>query len=149
MCILAAHDARVPWAIESVASRRQDAGSSASWPRFSSHCTLWDFLSTGGLAPSAFRRPGVHYYDIDVCSATFAMCAFGAPYQKYTTVWASQSALPLLANLRDRDCPHGLRPHEQRLRGLTPAGVPLTSAAEVLSRASRTLLSLVFFSEFD
>lgn len=93
-CILAAHDAGVPWAIENPASR-SDVSPHSTWSRFARHGTLWDLFAAGGLAPPRLQRSHPSPFSVPVLEVTFAMCAFGAPFQKYTTIWASAHASPL------------------------------------------------------
>ena len=106
----AAHAAGVAWAIENPADRGEE-GSVAYWEKYADHCPLWlqpcirDSLAAAGAV-----------------RFIFAMCAFGAAWQKYTCVQASRSLADALAFLRCRGCAHGTAAHETVIEGYDEAG---------------------------
>ncbi len=65
---------------------------------------------------------------------TFAQCAFGAPTQKWTTVWCSSSMQVPLDTLRERGCTHGRTAHPQVAYGRDAHGRSLAAAAAAYPR---------------
>ncbi len=105
-----AHDAGVEWATENPADRGQHGGA-AYWERFADHAPLWKQPAFEALKTATAAQ-----------ARTFAYCAFGAPYQKLTTIWHSTGAEAALRPLDERVCKHGREQHAELLRGRDSAG---------------------------
>ena len=136
--ILALNASSTPWLAENP-SRRHRESSQAYWKEFSSAGTLWDALESLGLP-----------LQVQIEEIELAMCALGAPYQKITTLWASQSAVSVLRAFTDLICPHAARriPHSKRLRGFDISGESETEKAAAyvpgfVARASAAILALL------
>ena len=112
--VVAADAARTPWAIENPAHRGH-RGTDWYWADMAQHGTLWDLLAQQGIAPDDWDLPVPHVVVRHVRTVTVAACAFGAPYQKYTTFWASHDASPFITCLRGYVCTH--RSHPVQVRG--------------------------------
>ena len=81
--IRACHAARVGWLVENPASRRHGA---AAWAAKADCVSLWDMPEMVAVCS-----------DIATAAATFPQCAYGSPFQKYTTLLGSRSTARALA----------------------------------------------------
>lgn len=101
---LAAHQAGAIWALENPADRGRE-GSPAFWAERADHAPLWvqSCVETLEAQTGAATR-------------TFAYCAFGAGYQKYTSIMHDAEWVELEA-LDARLCGHGDEAHAELLRG--------------------------------
>ena len=117
--ILALDGAGTPWVLENP-SRRHRKGTQSYWEQFAEWGTLFDALEHLGV-PSK----------VELLEVEFAQCALQAPYQKFTTFWASMSAKPVIEAFENLPCPHRERriPHARRLRGFDQAGLSVSAAA--------------------
>ena len=122
--------AGVAWAVENPADRG-DESSAAWWPAKRDHAPLW-------LQPAmacVLRRLRAHL-------VTFPQCAFGAPWQKYTTVACSSCMADAAARLLGRCCTHTA--HAKQAHGRDASGASLATAAAAypleLSEALASLL---------
>ena len=106
----AAETAGALWACENPADRGK-RGSPAYWQRHEDHGPIWRQPAFVALqaATGASER-------------TFAYCAFGAEYQKYTTILHAAQLDGALQPLDARVCVHGNVPHGQQLRGRDAVG---------------------------
>ena len=107
--ITAADAAGADWMLENPADHGEP-GTRWYWPNKAEHASLWDMPSIKSViaATSAVRR-------------TFAMCAFGAPYQKYTTILFGGRLAQLSAPLDSRVCIH-TSTHKVRLNTVDAQG---------------------------
>ena len=92
-------------------SDRGDRDSPAWWARYADHAPLWLQPSIQEAAAQTGARP-----------RTFAQCAFGAPWQKWTTILHSVGMDPFLAALDTHGCDHGRVPHAAVAHGRDEAG---------------------------
>lgn len=116
-CIRAADAAGTPWAVENPTARWDSSEPTAHWRRFQDWGTLWDVFASSGVAPARLLPDDSPHAISGVLEATFAACAFGAPHQKYTTLWCSREASALASRLRGRSCAHTPGRHPEVLQG--------------------------------
>ena len=131
----AAHQAGAIWAIENPADRGRN-GSPAYWAARADHAPLW-------VQDCVTRLEG----QTDAATQTFAYCAFGADYQKYTSIMHDAEWVELEA-LGTRLCEHGDEGHAELLRGRDQHGASRAARAaaypdelnEFLAAAAATAL---------
>ena len=101
--IVAAHDSGAAWMLENPADVGV-AGQVCYWPEKAHYASLFDQPCIKAVlrATKAVGR-------------IFAMCAFGAPWRKYTTMYFGGSLREPSASLDSRGCSHGTRGHAVRL----------------------------------
>ena len=71
----ACHAVRIPWLVENPSTRSKGV---AFWPAKADRVTLWDMPAITALCD-----------DVPTARTTFPQCAFGLPFQKYTTLLGS------------------------------------------------------------
>lgn len=138
-CLLAAHQAGVPWAVENP-SPRNDPRVAGYWSRYADWGTLWDCLRTLGISPSPSALADVPVTIEGVEESLVAACAFGAKYQKLTMFWSSAQCEPLRKRLDNKLCCHSA--HAIQLKGKDVDGESRTSkAAQYTPGLARQLAS--------
>ena len=101
--IHAAHDSSTPWLLENP-SDVGDPKMPWFWPEKANHASLFDQpVIKAALARTAARL------------RAFAMCAFGTPWRKMTTIAFGGPLRRLSEPLEQRGCPHGSARHAARL----------------------------------
>ena len=108
--VLDAHRAGAQWAIENPADRGT-RGAVAFWEEFEGAGCLWDMPEIAQATRAAQGR-----------SQTFAQCAFGARYQKWTTLAYSEGLVGALRGLRRRGCAHEGQRHAEHAYGVGSDG---------------------------
>ena len=115
--IEAAEESNTPWLLENPADVGVP-GSVCYWEEKSDCASLFDMPCIAAALDKAQALP-----------RTFAMCAFGAPYRKWTTIFFGGALRKISEPLAYRGCPHGLDKHPQRLDGHDSAGNSLATKA--------------------
>ena len=75
---------------------------------------------------------------------TFAQCAFGAVWQKWTTIAASPSMIECTATLAERGCAHGTGRHAQQARGVDSSGASRASQAAAYPAMLNAFIAIAF-----
>ena len=90
---------------------RGDESSVLYQRKFADHAPLW-------IAPAMMALR----LELQTVSYTFAQCALGSKYQKWTTVWCSADLAPGLAFLQHCRCEHGFEAHQAQASGVDAEG---------------------------
>ena len=101
--IVAANDSGAAWMLENPADVGV-AGQVCYWPERAHYASLFDQPCIKSVLQATKARARI-----------FAMCAFGAPWRKYTTMYFGGSLREPSASLDSRGCSHGTRGHAVRL----------------------------------
>ena len=101
--IRAAAWAGVDWLLENPAPR-WDNLSPAYWQEFDDYGTLFDILIAERIAPPHHLPRDVQSAVGRVGEAVYAICRFGSRHQKYTCLWGTEGAEPILVIFRDMPC---------------------------------------------
>ena len=115
--IHAAHDSATPWLLENP-SDVGDPRVPWFWPEKASHASLFD----QPVIIAALQRTSAR-------QRAFAMCAFGTPWRKMTTIAFGGPLRSLSEPLDQRGCPHGSARHEARLDEHDASGRKLATIA--------------------
>ena len=115
--IRAAHESGTPWLLENPS----DVGDPTMpwfWPDKANHASLFD----QPVIKEALQLSGARL-------RAFAMCAFGTPWRKMTTIAFGGALRDISEPLEQRGCPHGQARHEARLDEHDADGSTLASKA--------------------
>ena len=116
--IVAAALTSTPLSLENPA-KRGDPLSPAYWPEFGDRAMLWDLPC---IISALAQHEHAEYF-------TFAMCAFGAAAQKWSTVVGVGHLATELQGLDTFLCVHGGSRHRERARGFDSAGRSRSASA--------------------
>ena len=115
--IVAAQDSGAAWMLENPADVGV-VGQVCYWPEKAHYASLFDQPCIRSALQATKARARI-----------FAMCAFGAPWRKYTTMYFGGSLREPSSSLDARGCSHGTRGHEVRLDEHDAAGNSMATQA--------------------